>query len=194
MKLHRRDVAALDGSAERHAVLADGGRVVCHWRRVRMREVHLRPVAEAVDAGVTDVAAVVDAGPPPPPESFDSALEKAKRAASQKRSRDAAKWAKRALELRAAAPASGSAASVIEAQIILGFASIDLGVLENARVAFRQVLAKEPKNCDAQIGFATILDQQQKTEDARKEYMTYVENCPNGKELEAAKGAISRLE
>ena len=41
---------------------------------------------------------------------------------------------------------------------------------------------------------ATVLDQEQKTEDARKGYMTYVEACPDGKDIEAAKGAISRLE
>lgn len=143
---------------------------------------------DGADAGVA--ALVVDAGPPPPAETFESALDKARKAAGQKRSREAARWAKKALELRP----PGGGGGVIEAQIMLGFAYIDLGVLESARQTFRQVLAKEPKNCDAQIGFATVLDQQQKTEDARKEYMSYVENCPDGKDVEAAKGAISRLE
>jgi tetratricopeptide (TPR) repeat protein len=146
------------------------------------------PVAAGTTAAATTEPATGGtevAAPPVPTETYESALDKAEKAALANRSKEAARWAKKALEQKPGA---------VAAQIILGFAYIDLGGFDGASRVFKQVLAKQRKNCDAQIGLATVLDQQQKTEDARKEYMTYVDNCPTGKDIEAAKGAISRLE
>ena len=154
-------------------------------------DVVTRPAGIA-DAGVA-LADAVDAGPPVP-ETFATSLAKAKKAAGARRAREAAKWAKRALELSAVEGRPPGDPAILEAQIILGFAYIDIDGLEGASQVFKQVLAAEPTSCEGQIGLASVFDLQQKTEDARKQYMSYVEKCPGGKDVEAAKGAISRLE
>jgi serine/threonine-protein kinase len=146
----------------------------------------------AADAGPTNVAtptpAVVDTGPPEPPETFESALEKAKKAQKAGKVRDALRMAKKALELKPGA---------IEAQLIVGWGNLEAGSgpsLENAARQFSVILKKEAGNCEAQMGLATALDRLGQTENARKEYQAYVDKCPGGPEVEAAKGAIQRLE
>jgi tRNA A-37 threonylcarbamoyl transferase component Bud32 len=139
-----------------------------------------RPTA-AADAG----PAAADAGPPPEPETYESALDKARRNQKAGRSRDASRFAKKALELKPGA---------IEAQLVLGFAQLDLDLHDSALRSFRAVLAKEPESCEAQIGVAEAVSGQGRTEDARREYQRYIDICPDGKDADAARGAIKRLE
>ena len=132
----------------------------------------------APDAGVA-------VAPPPPPETYESAMQKARRAQQDGKAKAAAQYAKKALELK---PGS------TEAQIVLGYAYVDQNAYGTAIQMFRGVLERDPKSCVAQIGVATALDQQQKTTDARVEYLKFIEMCPGAKEVEMAKSAAARLE
>src|SRR5688500_14277082 len=49
MKLHPVHLPALDRAGERYDVGRHGGRLISDWRRVRMREIDLRPVSDALE-------------------------------------------------------------------------------------------------------------------------------------------------
>jgi serine/threonine protein kinase/tetratricopeptide (TPR) repeat protein len=135
--------------------------------------------------GANPAGADAGVAAPPPPETYETAIAKAKKAQANGAPKEAVRLAKKALELK---PGS------VDAQIVIGFAYIDLAAYGNALQAFAAVQKENPKSCDAQIGIATALEQQQKTEDARKAYLGYVDICPNGKDAEMAKSAAARLE
>jgi Flp pilus assembly protein TadD len=140
---------------------------------------------DKADAGPASASADAGVAPPPPPETYDTAMQKARRAQQNGSAKEAERMAKKALELK---PGS------VDAQMILGFAYVERGAFGTALQTFHAVLEQNPKNCEAQIGVATALEQQGKTEDARKEYLGYIEICPTGKDAEMAKSAAARLE
>ena len=49
MKLHAVHLSALDGAGERHDVRRHRRRLVGDRRRVRVREIHLRPILDALE-------------------------------------------------------------------------------------------------------------------------------------------------
>lgn len=140
----------------------------------------------AADAGPVAASSLgVDAGVVEAVETYESAMDKARKAQKAERPKDAVKWSKKALELK---PMDATA------EIVLGFALIDLPALENAARVFRVTTGRNPKNCEAQIGLAIALEGQGKTEEARGAYGRYLEICPNGKDAAPAQAAMQRLE
>lgn len=135
----------------------------------------------AADAGVTS-AATVDAGVP---DTYEIALQRAQSAATAGRSSAAAKAFGAALKLK---PGD------VKAELGLGGALLALNQHERAQQQFQRVITKDRSNAPAFFGLGEALRAQQKTEDAKAAFSTYLELAPTGPQAEAAKNAIRQLE
>ena len=142
--------------------------------------------AALADAG-PGVAAAIDAGPAEPPDTYESAMEKARLAQRKHDPRSARRYATTALQLKP---------KDVAASVVLGFALIDTGpaFVGKAAVAFLDALAKQPENCDAQIGLAESYKFMGDIPAATTAYRRYLEICPTGKDGEAAKGFLAQYE
>ena len=123
------------------------------------------------DAGVAAVSA--DTAAARPPETFERGREGQARARKRESFKEAAKWAKKALDLRE----GKSGAQIIEAQLVLGFSYLEMGVHASARQVFTQVLAKDSKSCDAQIGLATAVESERRDRGSGGRVPEYLEIC-----------------
>ncbi|MBI1946541.1 MAG: serine/threonine protein kinase [Deltaproteobacteria bacterium] len=189
------DVAALTEAASalketaapgdtRAALLAEVARLIGAKPKVQKPP----PPVAAVDAGPAPVAAAAaDAGPAEPPETYESAIEKARAAHKRNDPRSARRFATLALQLKP---------KDVAANIMLGFALIDTGpaFVGKAANAFSEALAKQPENCDAQIGLAESYKFMGDIPAATTAYRRYLEICPTGKDVEAAKGFLAQYE
>ena len=144
------------------------------------------PQPVAVDAGPAPAVAI-DAGPAPPPETYESAMEKARAAQRKSDAKSARKYATVALQLKP---------KDVPASLVLGFALIDLGpaYVGKAATIFTDVLAKQPEHCEAQIGLAECYKFMGDIPAATTAYRRYLEVCPAGKDVEAAKGFLAQYE
>jgi tetratricopeptide (TPR) repeat protein len=127
-------------------------------------------------------AGVVDAGPP---ETYESAMSRAKLLSKQGKPGGAAKAYQSALKLKP---------DDIQAQLGLGWAYIELSRHEPAAQQFQRVITKDAGAADAYMGLGEALRALGRTEDAKNAFQKYIDIAPNGRDAAAAENAIRQLE
>jgi tetratricopeptide (TPR) repeat protein len=147
------------------------------------------PLPAVVDAGV----AVVDAGmvdsdagsDDQAPETFESLVQRAQRAATLERPAQARELFSRAVKLK---PGN------VRAWIGLGWAALELDKNAEAQKSFRRALGLDDGSADAHFGLAEALKFAGNKGGALEHYQLYLKVEPNGKDAGVARRAIEALQ
>jgi tetratricopeptide (TPR) repeat protein len=156
------------------------------------RRVAILAWAQALDdKAAPKVVAKPGAKPAPPvaaaepEESYDSALDKGKKAQKGGQPQVALGMYKKALKLK---PGS------LAAQLGIGWAQLDLEHPEAAAEMFRGIVSHDDNNAEAEMGLGESLRAQGKTVDAVAAFQRYLELAPDGPDANVAKNAIRALQ
>ncbi len=140
------------------------------------------PAAPAAPSPTASVGAATEA---PPPETYETALAKGRKAQKAGRSKEAIKLLSLALGFKPGDPA---------ATLAMSWALLDAGRHEAAAKGFRAVVTGNPSFVEAQFGLGEALRAQGKTTEAIAAFQRYLELAPTGQDAEIAKNAIRALE